>query len=374
MNGEVKILVIESDADVRKTLESLLGSRPFPIEFAESPSQVRALLTDRCPRVVILDDGCLPDPGADLERTLKEIADRSALILLAADVAVPAARLAPAQVVGKPLQSHCLDRALNEALCVLDRKLGSRAFQETTTATTPGSRDDENDELAWLGSLAAMLAHELTSPLDGSMRYLGLLKRHLETDSDLVDYIAEIEHGLGRMARMIRALLAFSRNAMTQRPPRPLELLLEEAEAQVRHHELRDDVRVLVIGSAPPPLVSASLFQVFTNLIRNAFDAMPEGGTLTVRWTPSPCGIEIVFEDEGPGFTEETRRRAFEPFFTTKPFGQGTGLGLPICRRLVQAVGGRIVIDERPGLGARVRLIVPTDGHATPPGGRELEG
>jgi two-component system, LuxR family, sensor kinase FixL len=112
------------------------------------------------------------------------------------------------------------------------------------------------------------------------------------------------------------------------------------------------------------PLVPADrqqLRQVFLNLITNAADAMPQGGTLTLRaWaseTPPQVLIDIV--DTGQGIRPEVLSQIWEPFFTTKPEGKGTGLGLGICRRIMEDHGGTIELESQPGQGTRVHLMLP---------------
>jgi signal transduction histidine kinase len=106
------------------------------------------------------------------------------------------------------------------------------------------------------------------------------------------------------------------------------------------------------------------LRQVFLNLLTNASDAMPDGGTLTVRAkqqaleTGAPA-VVIEFSDSGVGVEPADLPKLWEPFFTTKPEGKGTGLGLPICRRTVEEHHGTIEIDSLPGKGTTVRIILP---------------
>ena len=113
----------------------------------------------------------------------------------------------------------------------------------------------------------------------------------------------------------------------------------------------------------PIPMIMADpeqLRQVFLNLFTNAADAMPSGGTLTLRARGGQnLLIEIV--DTGTGIAAADLPRVMETFFTTKPSGKGTGLGLPICRRIVEAHGGRISIESEPGNGTTVRIVLPVD-------------
>jgi two-component system NtrC family sensor kinase len=99
--------------------------------------------------------------------------------------------------------------------------------------------------------------------------------------------------------------------------------------------------------------------QVILNLLTNAVDAMPAGGTLAIETVHGAGGAILRVTDSGPGIPAEVRPRIFEPFFTTKTHGKGTGLGLAICRRIVEAHGGSIQIGDTPGGGATFEVTLP---------------
>jgi two-component system NtrC family sensor kinase len=101
------------------------------------------------------------------------------------------------------------------------------------------------------------------------------------------------------------------------------------------------------------------LWQVFLNLFTNASDAMPEGGTLTIRVAAAESQIAVEVSDTGQGIAPEDLPRVFESFFTTKPAGKGTGLGLPISRRIVEEHGGTLHLASEPGKGTTVRILLP---------------
>jgi signal transduction histidine kinase len=103
------------------------------------------------------------------------------------------------------------------------------------------------------------------------------------------------------------------------------------------------------------------LQQAFLNLFTNACDAMQSGGTLTLR-VRGGTNVVIDIIDTGSGIAAADLPRVMETFFTTKPPGKGTGLGLPICRRIVEAHGGSLCIESEPGRGATVRIVLPAAG------------
>jgi signal transduction histidine kinase len=109
------------------------------------------------------------------------------------------------------------------------------------------------------------------------------------------------------------------------------------------------------------PADRQQLRQLFLNLFSNASDAMPEGGTLTIRVSVEGQNVAIEITDNGQGIAPQDLQRVMDPFFTTKPEGKGTGLGLAICRRIIQEHGGTITVTSAgvPGQGTVVRLTLP---------------
>ena len=232
-----------------------------------------------------------------------------------------------------------------------------------------GLAEDEA-ELARVTALAAGLAHEIKNPLAGLKGAADLLAREAG-DSPLADYGKVIAREAARLDDLVRGLLDLAR----PRPParRPVDL-----------HVLLDEVLLLATAEAPgitvvrrydPSLPALpgdrdQLVQVLLNLLNNAVEAMAgDRGTLTVA-TGLALGLatgsaatgrrtmaQVVVEDEGPGFAPEVLDRPFTPFLTTK--ASGTGLGLALARRLTEAHGGLLELAQRPGGGARVRVLLP---------------
>jgi signal transduction histidine kinase len=220
------------------------------------------------------------------------------------------------------------------------------------------------EKMAAMGTLAAGVAHEVNNPLGGILTCIEALESNPE-DEDLQErYLPLIREGLKRIGRIIHNLLDFSR----QRPLRPestslhhsLRHVMELAGYQVRkagvqaQWELADE----------DPVIRADHFQMeqlFLNLILNAVQAMPGGGTLTLRTRIRVGKVEVEVEDTGTGVPEELQDRIFEPFFTTREVGEGTGLGLAVSYTIVQGHGGTIDVHSWPGEGTVFRLTFPLE-------------
>ena len=206
----------------------------------------------------------------------------------------------------------------------------------------------------------AKLAHELNSPLDGVLRFLGLAER---TDGDPAEYLQRAREGLRRMAGIIRDLLEDAGRGRRNSAEATLHELLAEAIELMRARA--GDLGVSIARDLDARVglhVNGGLFQVFCNVIRNALDAMPDGGELHVCTRLSGDSCVIEFADTGCGLPAGEAERIFEPFYTTKPEGKGIGLGLAVSRELVARAGGSIEASPNTPAGTRVLIRLPAPG------------
>jgi len=230
----------------------------------------------------------------------------------------------------------------------------------------------EADRLTAMGVLSAGVAHEINNPLAYVLLNLEYLKRELpKVGADaarveaLMVRVQDACHGAERVAAIVRDLRTFARGEESGRKPVNLETVIESA-LNIAQPELRLRARVerryqtvaAVDGNA------GRLEQVFLNLLLNAaqaFSPESEAGENSIRISLFSRDDQVVAEvaDNGPGIPPESLGRIFDPFFTTKPVGVGTGLGLPICRGIVQTHGGEISVHSKPGAGAIFRVTLP---------------
>ncbi len=173
---------------------------------------------------------------------------------------------------------------------------------------------------------------------------------------------AKPRKGLGRMVQILGELLEFSRSSYGTYDEANVNRFVEDAVNAMQDKAVRRGINLVcnMEGVMPGLRAGSNLFQVFCNLIKNAIDAMPDGGTLTVTTRIINGDVLVCFEDTGPGLPEDIAQ-IFQPFFTTKPAGQGTGLGLAICKDIIEKYGGRILAENRVDGGARFTVIVPTE-------------
>jgi signal transduction histidine kinase len=224
-----------------------------------------------------------------------------------------------------------------------------------------------SERLASVGRLAAGLAHEIGNPLSALMGMQDLLLDGGLNEAEQRDFVERMRRETERIHRILRDLLQFARPSARSStdPVEPGDvaaaitdtLTLLAPQKALKEIELRLDLE----QDLPLiPLGREQLVQILLNLVLNAADVVSAGGQISVRARVVGGAVELSVEDDGPGVSPEIRDRLFEPFATTKEVGHGTGLGLAVCRGLVEASGGSIALDDSYGPGARFVMSFPS--------------
>jgi signal transduction histidine kinase len=242
-----------------------------------------------------------------------------------------------------------------------DREAQAVIRAQAETMATTRARLAQSEKLAALGLLATTIAHEVRNPLAvirSAAQGIGETPAPDPTEAQRASSFITAE--IDRLTSVVGSLLAFARPPQLERRSvairdlfdRTLALAADELSArQLRLARREDDGLPAVAGDGD------LLCQVLLGLLANAAEAVPPGGEIWLEARPAEHGVELVVADSGPGVPEELRGRIFEPFFTTR--SRGTGLGLAVARQIVDAHGGRLAVDERPGGGARFRIALP---------------
>ncbi|MGI4829622.1 MAG: sensor histidine kinase [Janthinobacterium lividum] len=227
-------------------------------------------------------------------------------------------------------------------------------------SSSPGSRIDER---ATAGQLALEMMHEIRNPLE-ALSHLTYLTLEEKDDPQKVEkYMLLANEQMRMLNRIASQTLGFARVSDS---PRPIDLL-DLAEAALRIHQRTIEAKKIhLVKDLPAEVVAevkrGQMLQVVSNLLRNALDALPEAGTITIRLRKRAEQIHLIVADNGQGIRPEHLEKIFEPFFTTKDEA-GNGLGLSLSKRIVEDHHGRITIrssvrPERQGTVLRITLPV----------------
>lgn len=274
------------------------------------------------------------------------------------------------QTAAASISSLLTNAALLEQLQSLNERLEERVAERTQELTAAQEQLLRAGRLTAMGELAAGVAHELNTPLGTISGYSQFAEERLAGTpgtEEVVRYVDIIRNEAARCSTIVRNLLQFTRASSVDMVPVDMEATVRHAIDLVRHHLEMHRVSLSLSVAADVPLVRArpdQLVQIFTNLMINAQQAMPDGGELRISIEPSSSRdgfVALSFADTGSGIPREYVHRVFEPFFTTKPMGQGTGLGLAVSYSLVQQHGGDIEVESLVGAGTTLRVLLPAN-------------
>lgn len=219
-----------------------------------------------------------------------------------------------------------------------------------------------SERLAAIGQLAAGVSHEIDNPVGIILGYAELLLDDLEEADPRRDDVLAIIAECRRCRRITGGLLGLARGGAVRRESLRLAELAEATAASLRPQKLFRQVPIRIQAPPEPLEVFADpdpLRQVLVNLLLNAAQAMGGSGEVAVTLERAGEQVSLTVDDSGPGVPLELRERIFDPFFSTKGSGEGTGLGLSLCRKLMEEQGGSLFVADAPAGGARFGLLLP---------------
>lgn len=237
------------------------------------------------------------------------------------------------------------------------------AFEDITEKISLQQQLLTSEKLASIGLLSAGVAHEINTPLTGISSYVQILQKKL-SDVHHSQILEKIEVQTDRVTKIIKNLLNFARNPSESSFHKiNLKENLEEIISLIEYKLKNMNINLELILS-PVHLIWAEgekLQQVFINIILNAIDAMPDGGTLKIELDHKDNQAIVKIEDTGTGIKKQDLPHIFDPFFTTKGIGKGTGLGLSISYAIVKEHEGNITVDSESGKGSLFSIYIPMD-------------
>jgi PAS domain S-box-containing protein len=258
---------------------------------------------------------------------------------------------------------------LNIALAPLQDAQGQTGalvvLEDVTARITLEEQLQQREKLSSIGLLAAGVAHEVNTPLTGVSSYTQMLLGMLNENDPKHALLQKVRTQAERATNIVNNLLNFSRTGSATEfaetdVARVLDDTLQLLEPQLRRSQI--EIVRDYDEDAPEAYANAGkLQQVFTNLILNARDAIPDGGRITVSTGTADDGTLVAeISDNGIGIAPENVAKIYDPFYTTKGVGQGTGLGLAVSYGIIQEHTGRISVDSTPGHGTTFRITLPT--------------
>ncbi len=383
------LLIVDDEPVILQILKAVFEDEPYRLSCVGTGSAARRVIEEEGCDLLITDKN-LPDlSGLELLKLLKQRSPLSEVIVITGyaslETAVEALELDAFDYVLKPLNNvFDIRKKVRQALQKQDMALENMSLiarlQEQNASLEKALDEARNlqqeliqsEKLAGIGTLAAGVAHEISSPLFGIM---GLAEAIVEeTDRDLsVQYASDIVEYCRNIRDIVVELSSYSRTASKEfltavDVPRAIEdaLRLVERSTSVQgvtfRHGFEDRGSRLVVHAR-----GNEIQQVFVNLIRNAAEAVQErwgrdgGGVVEISAGPGDGHVWARVKDNGIGIPEDKIGAIFDPFYTTKPPGKGTGLGLNVVFRILTKYRGHIQVDSRVGEGTTFTLKIPVE-------------
>lgn len=223
------------------------------------------------------------------------------------------------------------------------------------------------DRLATIGQLAAGMAHELNEPLGNILGFAQLAKKDPKLPKQAAGDVDKIVKSCLHAREVIHKLLIFARRMPPQKSWVNLNRIVEEGLYVLESRCAKAGIEMVRSLAPALPEINADpsqLHQVLVNLVVNAVQAMPDGGTLTIETLSRSDCVSLIVKDTGIGMTEDIKTKIFTPFFTTKDIDQGTGLGLAVVHGIVTSHGGYIRVDSEAGQGTSFEVQLPVNSSA----------
>lgn len=384
------LLIVDDEPVILQILKAVFEDEPYRLTAVGTGTEARRVIEQQGCDLLITDKN-LPDiSGLELLRYVKERSPLTEVIVITGyaslETAVEALELDAFDYVLKPLNNvFDIRKKVRQALVKQDMALENQrliarlteqnASLERALEETRKLQQEliQSEKLAGIGTLAAGIAHEISSPLFGIM---GLAEAIVEEpDRELtVQYATDIVEYCRNIRDIVVELSSYSRTASKEYltavdVPRVIEdaLRLVERSTSVAGVTFRtafeDNGGRLVVHAR-----TNEIQQVFVNLIRNAAEAVQErwgttgGGVVQIEAGPGEGHVWARVRDNGVGISEEKVGVIFDPFYTTKPPGKGTGLGLNVVFRILTKYRGHITVESRPGEGTTFSLKIPSEG------------
>ncbi len=375
-----QILLIDDEADIREVTALTLQDAGYQVTTAADGQDGLNLLEKIAPQIVVTDIRMPRLDGLEVLEKIKQSGIDSEVIVVTAfgemDLAIRALQLDASDFITKPINDESLHLALHRAR---QRYSDRKQVQDYTALLEKKNADQarilHQDKMMSLGRLAASVVHEINNPLSGILNYLRLMTRVLnrgpldpERQTKFTNYLELVESETERCSRIVSNLLTFSRKSTPSFGRIDIADLIERSLILSQHKLTLSNIAAThFIEPGLPPVQGDfnQLQQCLINLIFNAIDAMPQGGTLDLnaQADTDSGGVIVAVKDTGTGISEDDQDHIFEPFFTTKEEGYGVGLGLSTVYGILESHNGTITVESAPGKDTTFLLKLPSPGN-----------
>ncbi len=377
------VLVVDDEAGTRESLRQILQPR-HRLLFADNGRSGLAMVVRESPDVVVADIKMPEMSGTELLGELAASRPDIPVVLITGYATVQTAQAA---VRAQAFDYLCKPFEVAEIRAVVERAVvdGRRRRQERRLLGQSGKLQAQVealigrlDQKSAVAQLSAELIHELSSPMSVLYGYMSLLEESLahcngeQLHADVGEFLEIVKSQVMRCMKLSRNFIDFARDDEVRWELADVNELIRDTLFVLRMRLLREGVesRVRLAANLPRMLVLPTLLQhVFYNLMANAIEAMSRGregkrgGVLAICSALAVVDgreqLTVIVSDSGCGISAGDHEQIFEPFFTTKPAGQGTGLGLPFCRRVMVQHGGGIDFNSTPGQGSSFWISLP---------------
>ena len=392
-----KILIVDDEKSIRLTLQAFLKDEGYEVEVAEDVEHAQDLLQRQTFDVVVSDIIMPRVTGVTLLQQIKETAPEVQVVMMTGEptveTAAEAVRAGACDYLTKPVGKPAILKAVANATTIKgledDKRLLEDANQQhrenleelveqrthelqEALERVEKAQDQliQHERMSALGQMASGIAHDFNNvlmPIRGFSELLLSDPKALDDRDEAIHMLEMIKSASDDATHIVRRLREIYRPDDTDYGSVDLARVLESV-ASLTTPKWKEEMNAkgvnidMVTEFQPVPMIkgnASELREAFTNLLFNAVDAMPDGGTITLLLRPADePGVLLEVSDTGLGMDSETSRHCVEPFFTTKGL-QGTGLGLPMVYGIMQRHNGTVEIDSTPGLGTTIRMRFP---------------
>lgn len=380
------VVIIDDDPAIIELTSVALSRRGYLVYGADSARAGYELIAEKNPELVLLD---FKMPEIDGLAALRQIKSQFPDIYVTIftgngneEIAVELMKAGASEYILKPFNLRKLVYRIDNVLHRRNIELHNKALQleherlllqvdtwhqelqqrireKTESLQKAQSEITQSEKLAALGYLSAGMAHDIRNPLNTISLFTQLMRQNT-SDPEQIDYLGKISKEIERIDTIVRKLLDASvRNRIITKNVRIDQVVNSALEIFAPQIETGKIVVDCSYHAVPPPIKAdpAELEQIFTNLFLNALDEMSGGGRLGIRIDVENRKVVVRVEDSGKGIPEEILPHIFEPFFTTKT--RGTGMGLPVVKRIARIYGGNIVVEKTGREGTVFRMEFP---------------